>query len=527
MRKFILVLSTLSLVSFSLFCQEIDLAWGPEKDFDRSNIELGYVGRVKDHFYTLRKEDKTMYLAKTRVKDMSLVFDREIVWNSGRVSSDDNNLRFKSFRLFKTHFVFYFTDYSSKDDIERIYAQKIDFEGKPFDPLVEIGNRPKERRSKDGSFGLSYSADSSNFLLVTNPSFDKYTNERFLFKILDSRLQVQHNLELTLPFKDKDFEVTSVSLSKSKIVYVLAKITLPKKERKDDEAPYYYEIVSIDPNDKGKVKEFEIVLDKRYVDEVELLLDSKDNVKCFGFYADMQGNGKRKDGINGLFYFGLSNGKVSNMSVKEFDAKLVEDIAGRKRANRDRGLRSSFTVKNFFEKPDGGAMILAEEAFVEVVTVTSSNGTSSTTYYYNYNSVLAVNIDPKGSIVWYAHVPKKQRIANEDRFGSFYGMYVKGKIYLIYNDEEENAATKTYDNVMRNYLKCVPVAVTISEDGKSDKKMMMGMERGKKAFTIKPNAADKISASQAFFHADRVSKACCVLGRRKTKTQRFGILTIK
>jgi hypothetical protein len=105
-------------------------------------------------------------------------------------------------------------------------------------------------------------------------------------------------------------------------------------------------------------------------------------------------------------------------------------------------------------------------------------------------------------------------------------MYTKGKIYIIYNDEEENAATKSFENTMRNYMKCVPVAVTINEEGKSDKKMMMGGERGKKQFTLKPNAADKINDKQAFFYADRLSKSCCVIGGRKPKTQRFGILTI-
>jgi|GEM_PF-4542483 len=521
MKKNILSLQVFLLVTFTSFCQEINLTWGPEKEAQKSNIELGYVGRVKDHFYTLRKQEKVMYLAKTRIKDMSLVFDKPIQWNEGRKNTDDSNLSFKSFRLFKDHFLFYFEDYSSKDDQERLYAQKINFDGVAVDVLQELGARKKERRSKDGSFDLVYSADSSNFLLVTNPAYDKYSNEKFYFTVFNSKLKSLHSLETTLPFADKNFKVESITLSKSKVIHILAMITLPKKERKEDEAAYYYEVISIDPNEKGKAKEFEVKLDKRYVDDVDLILDDKDNLKCFGFYADMDDNGRRRGGINGVFYFAVVNGKPSNISMKQFDSKFVEEIAGKRRANKNKGIGSYFALKNFFNKPDGGAMVVAEEAFVEVVS--SRNGT---TYYYHYNSIVAVNIDPKGNIIWYAHVPKKQMIVNDSRFGSFYAMYVKGKLYLIYNDHVKNAVMKNYDYSMTNYLKSAPVVVTLNAEGKSDKKPI-GDPAAKKDFTLKPNASDRISHREAFFYADRLSKSCCVIGARKTKTQRFGILTIQ
>jgi hypothetical protein len=537
MRKIIVLIYVLIQVSFFAFSQEINLTWGPEKKSEKSNAELGYVGRVADHFYTLRKQDRTMYLAKTRIKDMALVWDREIKWNEGRKNKGDDNLTFNSFRLFKTHFVFYFEDYSSKDDLQRLYAQKINFDGAPFDPLTEIGVRKKERRSKDGSYGMSFSADSTHFLLTTNPSFEKYNDERFYFKILNSRLETLHSLEMTLPFRDKDFEVETIRLSKNNLIHVLAKITLPKKDRKDDEATYYYEIITFDPKDKGKGKEFEVKLDNRYVDKVDLILDDKDNLKCFGFYADMENNGKRKSGINGIFYFSVVGGKASNISLKPFDLKMVFEIEAQKRKccfinlpgrapKVEKGITAFFNLKDFFNKPDGGMIVLAEKSYVNVVTTTSSNGSTSTTYYYVTNDVLAVNIDPKGNIVWYAHVPKKQVVANDNRFGSFHAMYVKGKIHMVYNDHAENATSKTYKQTMQNYMKAVPVVVTINADGKADKKII-GDAKGKNDFTLKPNISDKISDSEAFFYADRLSKSFCVIGKRRSKTQRFGILSIK
>jgi hypothetical protein len=528
MYRKILVLHAFLLVSFFSFSQNMDIAWGPERDFRRASVDLGFVGKVKDHFYTLRREDKVMYLAKNRVKDMTQVWEKPIKWNEGRKNtSSDDNLTFKSFRMFKGNFVFYFEDYSRKDDIQRVYAQKIDFEGVAVDPLIELGSRVKERKNRDGSFLLVYSPDSTNFMLVTNPAYEKYSAEKFKFDVFSQKLEKAHSLELTLPFKDKNFAPQMILLDRSKMIHMLARIDVEKKERKDDEASHHYEIVTINPKDKNSAKEFEVSLDNKFVHDVDIMLDKKDNLKCFGFYGDLGSRGRAKGGIKGVFYFGLNAGKAGSVSVKELGADLVENIAGRRSANRKRGISSAFGVKYFLEKEDGGVMILAEDAFVREVTTCSQNGGCTTTYYYNYQSVLGVNIDPKGNIVWYAHVPKKQEIANDDRYGSFHAMYVKGKTYLIYNDHAKNAGEKSYDKEMNVPVKSIPVVVVITADGKSDKKLL-GEVKGKTPFVMKPNAADKISGNQSFFYADRLGAPCCIIwGARRVKGERYGIVTLK
>lgn len=523
------ILSTLAacLIMSICFSQQVNLTWAPEKKSKYSSTEFGYVGRSNGHFYTLRAEDKVLFLSKTRVRDMSQVWERVISWSDlNRKNTSNKNLTFHSFKLFKDHFIFLFEDLNTKDDIQKMYAQKISMEGKPIGELLEVGSRIKMRRSKDGNFQVSYSPDSTSFLLTTNPYYEKYANEKFQFKVVDHELNVLHSLEITLPFRDQDFTIQSISLSKNKEIFMLARIDIPKRDRKDDEAEYYYQILKVSPAEKGKVKEFEMKLPQKYIDEVDVILDKNDRVKCFGFYADMQNNGKRKDGINGIFYFALSANSIENVNMKEFDAKLVEDIAGKRRANRDKGLRSTFKLKYFFDKPDGGVVVLAEEQFVNVVTTYSSTGGSRTTYHYYNNSVLAVNIDDKGKILWYAHVPKLQHAVNDRRFNSFHSLYAKGKVFIIYNDERSNATLNTYDRTMSNYMKAVPVVVTINEAGKSDKRMLASGKPGKYEFTVKPNISDKISDTEAFFYGDRLSKGPCVIGGRRIKAQRFGILAV-
>lgn len=525
LRKLLIVLLQLSFGH--AFSQQVELTWGPGKEYTRSSAEYGFVGKVKGDFYTARKEDKIIFLAKTRISDMSQVFEKPIKWKDTDAVTKNDEFSFDNIQLFKGNFVFFYEKYNSKQDKQRIYAQKIDYTGEPVDESVELSDRNKSRRSKDGSFQLTFSADSSNFLVTTNPYFDKYTNEKFQFKIFDKQLKMLHSLQVELPFRDADFALESVTLSKSKLIYLLAKVIVPKKDRKDDEATYYYELLTVDPTN-GKVTEFELKLDKKYINKVELIMDSKDNPKCFGFYTEMKDNGKPKDGINGVFYFYVNNGKVSNVNLKEFDAALVTDIAGKRRARKDRGIESHFKIKDFFNKPDGGAIILAEEQYIVLVTTHSKYG-STTSYHYHYESILEVNIDSQGKILWYAHIPKKQLTVNDNRFLSFHALYVKGKTYIIYNDEARNAVAKTYDRYANNIFKMVPVMVTVNESGKSDKVLVNDIS-DKQGFTLKPKLSDKISDTQAFFYADKLKKGipCCFIGGRgKPSTQRVGILSIK
>ncbi len=74
-------------------------------------------------------------------------------------------------------------------------------------------------------------------------------------------------------------------LPKAKTIYLLAKVNVPKKTGRIKSPTITYEIVSLE---NGKAKEYELKLNDKYIDKVDVILDKKDNIKCFGFYADMQ-----------------------------------------------------------------------------------------------------------------------------------------------------------------------------------------------------------------------------------------------
>jgi hypothetical protein len=114
--KFKVLLIILCISSTYSFAQQVELTWGSDKEFKRSSIEYGFVGRVKGDFYTHRKEDKTIFLAKTRIKDMGQVFERPIRWNDNNAATKNDEFSFNSMHLLKDNFIFFFEKYSSKED---------------------------------------------------------------------------------------------------------------------------------------------------------------------------------------------------------------------------------------------------------------------------------------------------------------------------------------------------------------------------------------------------------------------------
>ncbi len=508
------------------FAQRSELRWSPESKFNKKSDELGFVGKVDDHFYTLRKEDKVMFLAKNQVRSMSQVWERPIIWNDlNRTNTSDKNLTFHSFRKFQHHFEFYFQDYNKGDDTQRLYAQRINYEGEPDGELREIGVRQKKRRSKDGSYRLAFAEDSLHSLLMINPGYDKYNDEKFHFKVLDEDQNILKNFTITLPFKDKDFSVSGLKLLGDHTIYMLASIHRDKKERDKGQPAYNYKILIMDVA-SAKPRMVDIPFRNKYVDQIDLVLD-RGKVKCVGLYGDLKPNGKVDTGAKGAFHFSLEKGEAGKISFREFSHKLILEIAGKKNIRKGEGLGYRYSLKNTFTKEDGGLVVLFEESYIRIVTSTDSRGNSTTTTHYHDNSVLYLDIDPAGEINRYVHVPKKQHTANYGhRFGSFHAMYVDGNTHIIYNDEKGNALINMYDKTMKNYLKAVPVIVTITASGKMNKKQLTGSS-GKQDFALKPKLSDKISSNEAFLYADNMSKACCVVGARKVKTTKIGILSIQ
>jgi hypothetical protein len=150
-------------------------------------------------------------------------------------------------------------------------------------------------------------------------------------------------------------------------------------------------------------------------------------------------------------------------------------------------------------REDGGAILVAEQYFVNVVTTYSggSNGASTpvTTYYYNYNHLVIININPDGSIQWANKISKRQITSND---GGFYSSYtfsvVKDKMYFIFNDNPKNLQNKANDKLYNFALKGgVVVLVEMDKHGNMQKQALFNAREAE--VITRPKVCEQVSAN--------------------------------
>ncbi|HTB07858.1 MAG TPA: hypothetical protein VK806_12970 [Bacteroidia bacterium] len=95
------------------------------------------------------------------------------------------------------------------------------------------------------------------------------------------------------------------------------------------------------------------------------------------------------------------------------------------------------TIKEVIENPDNSILILAEQYDGGGYT----NGTD-----YNYNDVLIIKVKPNGTQDWITRIHKKQnnQVPYFADMASSVGYDIVGNnMYLVYNDNEQNAKLST------------------------------------------------------------------------------------
>jgi hypothetical protein len=122
--------------------------------------------------------------------------------------------------------------YDKKADLHSYFAQEISGDGNLVGDIKKLGHISASNKRNIGDFDVYPSEDSTKLLMVVNPPYEKYNKEKFGFKIFDENLKQIHNLEITLPYLDKYFSVSSYVLSKDGNIYALVSIEVKEDNKK-------------------------------------------------------------------------------------------------------------------------------------------------------------------------------------------------------------------------------------------------------------------------------------------------------
>ena len=476
--KKIYVILVLFFLSFLSFGQNFNVSYSqmtPNSYF--TTIESA--GKIGNSIYQIKRDKKGLYLDIYDASKMNLISSKLFKARSCETSDCiDKHFDYVKTSFMKDAILMFFETYDRKADERILFAQKVDLKGNFEGKLVQIDKIDTKKRS-EGSFNVWQSEDSTKIMVINNPPFEKYNNEKFGFKIYSSNLKNLYNLGITLPYKDKNVSVIDFYLGNDNKIYMLTRVNLEKDKKVKGQAPFFFSILTVNA-ETNALSEFKVNLPSKNIEDIVLRLDKSSKfVTCAGFYSDLKPREYVGNDIDGFFYMTIdaATQQITTKGTKAIDKNMVAelmDIKNSKKIKADQGISNDFEIRNIKKRSDGTTTLIAEYRKVVVTTYTtcSQNGGCSThtSYTFYRENVFVVNLATDGSVMSFIDIPKKQITVNDGGMFSSFLTYEKGdNLYLIYNDNPENldANIRIYKDTkpMPRINKACLVAVGINSDG--------------------------------------------------------------
>jgi hypothetical protein len=551
MKKITIVI-IFALSAFNILAQNAKINWGADFATSKYNPTPTFYSKNNKELRSAHYDykEKVMVVSKYDVKTLSKLDDVpvNIVINDG-VTKDEQKMTIVDYYGVNEDLFIFSLLYDKKSDLSSLYCTKIDKNLKTSDAVL-VDQISAEKKSEAYSYSVYLSTDSSRFVIMKNPEQKKNEKDVYLFKLIDTKtLKGTASFSYTTTTSEKNTTFKNVIFNGEGVMFLLitaknedAKEKNRKTKNKEEKIEQYsFKMITANPSRNYEVKEYKVSVPGKDLIDLSLRYNAQTGkVYGIGTYSNLKKSGKAEWGLHGFAYMVMDEDKVAleKSSFKDFSEDLIVKIAGERAARKDKGITSSFEIKDVITKPDGGLYMIMEEDWVQVVTTTSSNGnggtTTTTTYYYHNEDVLVTYINPSGSITWFSHIPKNQVTANDGGYrNSIYAHLINNKLHIVFNGSKEIIEMNDVSKGMTFAKgKCAIIDVVVDKEG--DYKITeINNISGENEYTITPKSMQKISPNEAVLLGYKAfkKKSCfscgCFALFRKKQADDIKMATIK
>ncbi len=189
---------------------QLEITWGIPQKQQRKTSMTDMIGADDSYIYTLRRDyalfgSSDPIIERYKQSDMGLDYSKRIVHSR----FDGTNLR-PSVQFFINGSILAFaTYYDSDKNMNFAFAEILDAQATVTRSWTEIARIPADKRSNPGSFLFRLSQDSSKVLVISNPPYEQYADEKFTLQLLDDKLNVLWKNDILPPYKDKYFSLNN------------------------------------------------------------------------------------------------------------------------------------------------------------------------------------------------------------------------------------------------------------------------------------------------------------------------------
>jgi hypothetical protein len=460
-----------------------------------------YLGEDEDYIYVLRTKLGGIVILESYDKKLLLHTQKELELKVDRDWADIDEVVYLDGQLYA-----FFTLADKKAGETNLYFQPIDKVTLMLSgTLKKITSISYDSRRQQGNFNYDISKDKKSIAIIAIHHAEKEMNEQFTATVCDARMNKLWQKDITLPYDSKLFVNEDLLLDNNGNIYIRGRIyTEIVKEKKKGAPNYSYKILAY--RDEGKsFKEYSVNLKDKFITDLGFNITDDDKLAVAGFYSD-----RGTTTIKGVCFvlIDAATEDVVKEGTKEFDASFMslfnrKDVSKKK----DDAELYEYDLDNIIIRSDGGALLLAEQFYIVERTYTTGTGSSLSTrtvYYYNYNDIIAVNINPNMSIDWATRIPKRQTTVNDGGYYSSYAYAIKDdKIYLLFNDDPDNIAVNDPRSIAQytSPKRSAATLVTMGSDGKWKKRLLFSNKE--EGVILRPKICEQNSPDQMFLYAEK------------------------
>ena len=352
--------------------------------------------------------------------------------------------------------------FNSGKDKNFLFAQKLDDSFEPDKDLILIGEIDSRNEVQIGDFQFEHSRDSSKVIIYHDIPTKRSEAQQAKISIYNDDFDLLWDKKIKFPYESKLYNSIKFDVDKNGNAYLLGKRFFEKERDLVKKRPNFEYILEAYTEKGEKIDRYQLNDKLKLITDLTFEVNNKNEIICTGFYTNKTssvGGFGSTESIQGIVFFKVNNNEkiVEEKTFSKFDLDFItlnETERARRVAQRqdNDNIQSndpalySYDFRDVILRSDGGAVIIAEQFFVEEINRTVNNfnrgfnnQTFQNTSIYNYNEVIVVNIRPDGSIQWANSVPKYQSATsvNARRFLSFKNANIGDKIYLIFNEERK------------------------------------------------------------------------------------------
>lgn len=388
---------------------------------------------------------------------------------------------------------------SEKDKDRDLISYKvipISLEGKASKPIT-MAKFKFERNRDIPNTSWVMTKDSSRILFLAESDNDS-KKENYELHVVSINSNLNKSWDKSLKFSKTESQVDLLSklINSNGETYLLYKIYNEKKrEKKDDKAAYKLQLMHI-KNDSSEVKKYELNIANKFIKSANLKLRNNGEIYCIGLYSNTV------DGpIHGVFFMKLVEDQVIVSKQREFNDSELEKL-GRYKTDKDKsgkeGLNENFNFNSMEISDDGSAFVTVEPNYL-IERSSGRYGGYSITYYSE--DIIIIDINSSGDINRLSILPKFQSNTESSAFLSHKTFVYKDKVYLFYNEDEDNFKKPIGNRpkTTRSYSDFVSTLTTLDKNGNFDRKAIFNYDDSDSIFM--PGSVGKISSNKILFIA--------------------------